>query len=107
MGYRYSERAYRIDKGKIPGDKVSFVMSPTEWNVGAWAGYKELPEDFGKIKVINPAFIIKDWGSSTVTLRLDGKVLDAGEYRWQMTQDNLIMWLDRDVEEDTEFEITP
>jgi hypothetical protein len=107
MGYRWSERAHVIDKGKIPGDKLSFVMRPTEWAVGAWGGYKKLPEDYGKTKVINPVFVIKDWSSSTVSVKLDGNPLDASEYRWHVTQDNLIMWLNRDIEQDTEFEIAP
>jgi hypothetical protein len=113
MGYRWSERAYVIDNGKTPGDKLSFVMRPREWAVGAWGGYKKLPEDYGKTKVINPVFIIKDWSSSTVSVKLDGTPLDASEYRWHMAEDNaaepskLILWVNRDIERDTAFEIAP
>lgn len=113
MGYRWSERAYVIDKGKVPGEKLSFVIKPREWAVGAWGGYKKLPEDYGKTKVINPVFIIKDWNPSTVSVKLDGNPLDDSEYRWHTTQENdddaikLVMWVNRDIERDTEFELVP
>jgi hypothetical protein len=46
-------------------------------------------------------------------VKLDGTPLDASEYRWYMAEDNaaepskLILWVNRDIERDTAFEIAP
>ena len=96
-----------MDKGKIPGNKIAFVMRPQEWAVGAWAGYKKLPEDYGKTKVINPVFILKDWIEDSASVKMNDDVLDVNEYRWHVTENDLILWINRDIEHDTVFEIAP
>ncbi len=105
MGYRWSERAYVMDKGKIPGEEIAFVMRPQEWAVGAWAGFKILPEDYGKVKVINPVFILKGWAADSASVKLDGDILDSSQYRWHVTENDLILWINKDIEGDTAFEI--
>lgn len=94
-----------MDKGKIPGDKIAFIMKPQEWAVGAWAGYKKLPEDYGKTKVINPVFILKGWATNSANVKLNGDLLDVSEYRWHVTGNDLILWVNKDIEHDTAFEI--
>jgi len=82
QGYRFSERAYVF---KMTVDKLIFTMIP-------------------QVKVINPVFIIENWRSSEVRVRLDGDFLDNDGYRWQLAQGNLIIWLNRCIEEKAEVE---
>ncbi|MFQ6095777.1 MAG: hypothetical protein ACE5NN_06505 [Candidatus Bathyarchaeia archaeon] len=79
------ERAYVF---KRMGDKLTFVMKP-------------------QVKVINPVSRIENWRSSTVNVSLDDNVLGDAEYRWQLSRGNFIIWLDREIEEGTEFEVVP
>jgi len=84
QGYKFSERAYTF---KAEGDKLNFVMKP-------------------RVKVINPVFRIDNWKSDSVNVRVDDAHLGENEYRWHLTQGTLIVWLNREIQERTEFEIT-
>jgi len=83
-GYSYSERAYVFRKsGK---DNVVFTVKP-------------------RVKVVNPVFIINQWASREVTVSVNGENLSEEEYKAQLSGEDLIVWLNRDITESTEVRI--
>jgi len=86
QGFKFSERAYAFKA--LGREKVSFSMRP-------------------HVKVVNPVFRVDDWKSDSVEVRLDNDLLGARYYRWQLTRGDLILWLDKEIEKETEVEISP
>lgn len=82
-GYAYSERAYRL-RLREPGS-ISVGLSPRR-------------------PVVNPVF--KVWyGAPPAKVTWNGRVLSESEYRFQLVEDELLVWIDRVVDEDTTIEI--
>lgn len=80
-GYSRFERAYVLHCESTPGE-IKFELNAS----------KESP-------LVNPAFLIKNYGQKDITLTRNGKPLNEGTdyrkgYENKLTQTNLILWLD-------------
>ena len=66
----------------------------------------------GPMWIINPAFIIKDWDTPGLELKVDGKIIEPGkDFRIGLeetpTGKDLILWLKMTSNNPTKFTITP
>jgi hypothetical protein len=91
--YKTEERAYTIQLKK--------EVSNLEFNL---TGSKDSP-------VVNPAFVIENWGDSQVKLKINGKVIERGkDFRYglrpSLNSTDLIIWLRYMSEEKTNFSIS-
>jgi len=64
------------------------------------------------MSIVNPAFIVKDWGTSGVKLTVDGKLIEPGRefrigYEETPTGTDLILWLMMSSAKSTQFALTP
>jgi hypothetical protein len=64
------------------------------------------------VSIVNPAFVIKDWGTARVELRVNGSIVKPGKnyrigYEQTNTGTNLIIWLNHRAQESTRIEINP
>jgi len=62
------------------------------------------------ISIVNPAFIVKDWGTSAAEVKFNGKAVKEGEnlrigYEQTETETDLIIWLKHKGNENIEIEI--
>ena len=62
--------------------------------------------------IINPTFIIKDWGTPGVALKVNDKLLEEGKdmrigYEQTPTGKDLVLWLRMKATEPTQFMLTP
>jgi hypothetical protein len=62
--------------------------------------------------IINPAFIIKDWGTSGIELRVDGKSVKVGKdfrigYEQTHTGTDLILWVKMKSDKTVKFSLSP
>jgi len=84
-GYAFSERAYHFRK--IQGNKVSFVMRP-------------------QVDVINPVIRVIGWMAPSASVFLDGSPLDTKDFRIQLKENSLLVWINKRVSKETGIEIT-
>lgn len=93
-GYQPDEKAYHLT-AKHPGNpgpaKLTLAGNPTS-------------------PVLNPAFVLKGWGRSAVSLTRDGSKIPPGKdfrygYRKTATGADLILWIRASAEKPTAFEI--
>jgi hypothetical protein len=98
--YDQTQRAYIIPrKGKGP-IKLEFELEAD-------------PDFYGVAQtIINPAFIVKDWGTAGVELLIDGKRIEPGKnfrigYEETPSGTNLILWLEMESTKSTQFTLTP
>ena len=95
-GYEPAERAYVINYSNMTGQEyIDFKIE---------AG-KENP-------IVNPAFIIKNWGSMDVTLKIDGIKIEQGKefrhgYRKTPYSGDLIVWIKKKTEKPVRFTFSP
>jgi hypothetical protein len=102
MKYTYdpAQRAYVVPrKGRGP-TSLEFELQPEdeENDAPGW--------------IINPAFIVKDWDVSGVSLKIDGNVMEPGDdfrvgYEQTPTGKDLVIWLKMRTRENTTFSILP
>jgi len=64
------------------------------------------------MSIVNPAFIVKDWGTSGVKLTVDGKLIEPGKefrigYEDTPTGTDLILWLKILSSKQMQFTLTP
>jgi len=62
--------------------------------------------------IVNPAFIVKDWGTSGVELKVDGKSVKVGKdfrigYEETHTGTDLILWLKMKSNKTVKFSLSP
>lgn len=94
-GFSQSERAYRLAcKG---ADDIKLTLGPIEGNVAP---------------IHNPAFVIKGWGKSDISLSIDGKPIPRGPdfrygFRKTDTVSDLIIWVNKQSTKPVTFEIKP
>ena len=81
-GYAFSEMAYRFRK--YGDDRIQFRMFPKE-------------------SVINPVFIISNWKTPDVKVRLNGETLNPELYHSQIEGDDLVVWVEKVITQTTEF----
>jgi len=93
-GYDYKQRAYII-KCSNPGKAVEFVL----------AGSGESP-------VLNPAFVINNWGQADARLKIDGEQIKRGKsfrfgHRHTLQGTDLIVWIKIESTEPIEVSLSP
>jgi hypothetical protein len=92
-GYDATEMAYHLNcKG---AGKVKMTLNASE----------DSP-------LVNPAFVIKNWGESDIKLKLNGKELECGEdyrvgHRYQLESTDLIVWIRYESDKATDIVIEP
>ncbi len=84
-GYRYSERAYSFRKFGV--DKIEFSMKP-------------------QVPVINPVFMVNGWETDSAKILLNGKPVNSDRVRAQITGDDLLLWMDEVIDNETEVVIS-
>lgn len=76
----------------------------------------EEDEDIGefgaRMWIVNPAFVVKDWGDTDVTLEVDSKLRQQGHdfrvgYEETPTGTDLIIWLKMKTGDPVKFSISP
>jgi len=93
-GYDYKQRAYVINC-KVPGSRLKFKL----------AGSENSP-------VVNPAFVVKNWGKADAVLKIDGKKIRRGKslrfgQRYRLEGSDLIVWIKAHSAKPIEFLISP
>jgi hypothetical protein len=92
-GYDYKQRAYIIESKKQNGIlKIELKASENS-------------------PVVNPAFVIKDWGQSDAQLKLNGKSIKRGKdfrfgHRHRIMSTDLVIWLKTESVKPVEIEIS-
>jgi hypothetical protein len=100
--YDPAQRAYILpQEGRWPRE-LEFTLEEDE----------DMGEFGAPMWIVNPAFIVKDWGASGVELKVDGKPVEAGKdfrigYERTHTGIDLILWLKHKSQKDMQFEIKP
>ena len=94
-GYSKHERAYVL---RNSSDKPSFL----EFELGA---SKDSP-------LVNPAFVVKNWGDVNIELKIDGKTIQRGKnfrFGHQVTMEgiDLIVWIKKESAELLMIEFLP
>ena len=89
LGYEPAERAYRLEMNK-GGAKSQLNLT--------LKGSKDSP-------VVNPCIVIRNWGNSKPSLKLDGKRVQEGQnyrigFRNSMEGSDLIIWLQKNSEKE-------
>jgi len=84
-GYAYSERAYTFRKFRE--DDIKFTMKPS-------------------VTVVNPVIIINRWKNRHIKVSIDGETLDPEQYRPHLSNGDLILWINREIDKNVEFEIS-
>jgi hypothetical protein len=105
--YDPAQKAYIVPRGNGRGPielKFSLVQDPESVRV------KYVPETPNFL--VNPAFIVKDWGTGGVKLTVDGKVIEHGKdfrigYEDTPTGTDLILWLMMSTSKPVQFTLTP
>ena len=72
----------------------------------------EKPEVEAPMSIINPTFIVKDWDTPGVELKVDGKLIKVGKdfrigYEETPTGTDLVLWLRMSSTKPTQFTLTP
>jgi hypothetical protein len=96
LGYDKNQRAYLLDR------KSAAVNAPLEFTL---AVNSQSP-------VLNPALIVKNWGSANVTLTLDGKPNPRGKgfrfgHRQTLEGTDLIVWIETESRASLTFRLQP
>jgi len=95
-GYDVYQRAYVlrcINKGKP--SRLEFTLAASE-----------------RSPVVNPAFVIKDWGDGPVRLKIDGKEIKQGKvfrfgHNHSMQGSDLIVWAERESTKPVRISLRP
>ena len=72
----------------------------------------EKPRVGAPMSIVNPTFIVKDWDTPGVELKVDGKLVEAGKdfrigYEETPTGTDLVLWLRMSSSNPTKFTLTP
>jgi len=101
--YDHAQRAYVIRRSSDGPDNIKFKLDE----------YQD-PEEVGNVPVwiINPTFIIKNWGISDIVLKVNDNLLKHGVhfyvgYEETPTGMDLVLWIKIKLEKATTFEIIP
>jgi hypothetical protein len=101
--YDPAQRAYIIRQQDRGRREVQFSLED----------YESDEDKFGTpLWIVNPTFVIKDWGTMNVEVKVDGKLVKVGEdcrigYEEIETGTDLILWFKRESRERMKFEIRP
>jgi hypothetical protein len=98
-----AQRAYIIPREDSGPQDFKFALT----------GYEDPDDDFAApVWIINPAFIIKNWGKLSVTMTVNNKIMQVGKdfrigYEKSSTSTDLILWLNMRSDKSVKFSITP
>jgi hypothetical protein len=101
--YDQAQRAYIIRRPKAGPEKFTFSL----------AGVTDLEEKSNApVWIVNPTFVIKDWGDPDIELRIDGESMRSGQdyyYGFEVTPTgtDLIIWVQLKSQRAMNFQITP
>jgi len=101
--YDQAQRAYIIRRPNAGTDELKFSLDD----------YVESDEESRfPIWIVNPAFVVKDWGRSDINLIVDGKSMESGKdfyvgYEDTHTGTDMILWLKSESKKAMSFEINP
>jgi hypothetical protein len=101
--YDPAQKAYILPKEGKGAEKVSFSLG--------------FPGSFGDdnhpaVHIVNPVFIVEDWGNSPVKLKMNGRTLVRGKdfeagYEKDGDRTRLVLWLDLQSDEEANFTLIP
>jgi hypothetical protein len=95
-GYDMTQRAYVIDYQQVKQpEAIQLEITASESS-----------------PVVNPAFIVKDWGTSGVELKVDGKAVEVGKdfrvgYEKTDAGTDLVIWVKTESDESIKVKILP
>ena len=101
--YDQTQRAYIIRRPNNGPDELRFSLDE----------YDEPDEESHfPLWIVNPAFVVKDWGRSDIKLKVNGKFMESGKdfylgYEETHTGTDLILWLKSKSKQAIMFEIKP
>jgi len=97
--YDQAQRAYVIPRlGEGPE-----VMS---WQLGFPPEFEE--DETLDVNILNPAFVVPDWGDTAITLSVNDEVLRHGEdFRYGFEEDMLVIWCHLSGNEQMNFTLSP
>jgi hypothetical protein len=80
-GYNIDERAYYLEKKQGRSDALETTLNASDTN-----------------PIVNPAFVIKNWGQVDAVLKVNGKSIKRGKdfrfsHRHRIEDTDLVMWL--------------
>jgi hypothetical protein len=55
--------------------------------------------------VVNPVFIVKNWGNNPISVYKDGNLLSANEYRSAIEGTQAVIWVNETITSAAEFDI--
>jgi hypothetical protein len=96
LGYDKNQRAYGLARqAAAENTALEFTL----------AGHSQSP-------VLNPSFIVKDWGTANATLTLDGKAIPRGRdfrfgHRQTLEGTDLIVWIKTESQASLTFRLEP
>ena len=98
--YDPAQRAYIVPREGRGPCELEFSLEPDE----------DIAEFGGGGWIVNPAFIVKDWGESDVSLEVNSKPIQQGDdfrvgYEETATGKDLIIWLKMKTNDPVAFSI--
>jgi hypothetical protein len=102
MTYDPAQRAYIVPRDGRGPCELDFTLEEDE----------DIGEFGAPMWVVNPAFVVKNWGKSDVSLEVNAKPMQLGEdfrvgYEKRPTGTDLIIWLKMKTNDAVEFSISP
>jgi hypothetical protein len=99
--YSQEQRAYIIPGSHKGARKLEFEL-----------GFKIDDEDPVPVSVVNPAFVLKDWGKKKVQVKVDGKIIAPGKsfrigYETTPSGTDLVLWFKMKSDKHVKFSINP
>ena len=99
--YDPTQKAYVVSKSEFPSDQIKFSLG----GYLSADGESEFP-----VSIVNPVFIIKNWGDSKASLRVNGNKLNTmKDYRigYEETDSgtDLVLWVNFSSDKETFFQI--
>jgi len=100
--YDHAQRAYIIPRQGRGPCELEFTLEE-DLDIG----------EFGAAMwIVNPCFIVKDWGTSPVKLKVDGKDMEVGKnfrigYERTHTGTDLVVWLKMKSDKTVKFSLSP
>jgi len=100
--YDPAQRAYIVPRQGRGPRKLEFKLDVDE----------DVRELGASMHIVNPAFIVKDWGRSGVELKVDGKTVKQGKdfrvgYEETHTGSDLVIWLKMKTNKTVKFSLWP
>ena len=109
LGNAYTQPIYRQEQKAyvIPGDHQG--AKEITFTLGFPDGDDELPLP---VQIVNPVFVLKNWGEMAAEVKVDGKLLNPGDdfrigYEKHPGGTDLIIWVDMKSSQSVRFSVKP